>query len=151
VIGAEYISVPDRPDIPGCSDGGGSIISANHVPTDFSYQFMKCGPQRLLVLEELVGMMDNFPHLRIIDAIPLPPFKSDATESQLHVRQIVNAGDCTLDGRRDRTMLVLVKWGRGDRITARNGVITAWGFDLEAGKIIQFDTSRIECEKPTPP
>jgi hypothetical protein len=152
VIGAEYVSAPNRPNAPGCTHRGGSVISAQDVPTDFSYQLMSCGSQWVLALEQLVGRVDNkWPRLRILDATALPSFKSNATESQLHVRQIVNSGDCTLDGRRDRTMLVLVRWGKGDRITSRNGVITAWGFDLEAGKIILLDTSRIECEKPTPP
>jgi hypothetical protein len=151
LIGAEYIGQPGRPDIPGCTSHLASSVSVQGTSTDFSYQLMRCGDQQILVLERLIEMSGSYPRLRVVDAIILPPFKSDATEFQPKVRQIVGSGDCTLDGSRDREILALVKWGKGNRITSRNGVIAAWGFDLEAGKITRLDTSRIVCEKPTPP
>jgi hypothetical protein len=38
-----------------------------------------------------------------------------------------------------------------ERITSKNGVLAAWGYDLEKGKIIPLDIPRIVCEKPTLP
>ncbi len=145
MIGYEYTAT--REPLPGLGDcvdeGGGMILNSD----EFSSVIIRCGKNRLLALKQV-----RFPRYRILDAIVLPKFDPDATSRDNKSRQLALGGMmCEFDGSLEIDMRVLVRWGGRERVTAKNGVLAAWGYDLEKGKIIPLDISRIVCEKPDEP
>ncbi|MDR2881150.1 MAG: hypothetical protein LBV29_04545 [Azoarcus sp.] len=146
LIGYEYTATRDPlPGLGDCVDeGGGSILNSD----EFGFAIIRCGKNRLLALS--TSKASRLPHYRILDAIVLPKFDRHYTSD--NDKQLLPGGTtCELDGSLETDMQVLVRFGKRERVTSKNGVLAAWGYDLEKGKIIPLDISRITCEKPTPP
>ncbi len=119
------------------------------LDAEFGAIFIRCGKDYLLILDQTIGEENRWPRNRILDAIVLPKFDRYFTSD--NNKQIWPDGPCELKGRSGTRMEVLLRWGKHERITAKNGVLAAWGYDLEKGKIIPLDISRITCEKPDEP
>jgi len=152
IIGYEHsVSYDPFPGFGDCVDEGGASISLNNKWTGFGYSIVRCGRDRLLVLDKIIGEEDGQPRVRILDAIVLPKFDRYDAENEKKSKQLSPNGICMLDGHGDTSMQVLLRWGGHKRVTSKNGVLAAWGFNVEKGKIIRLDISRIVCEEPDDP
>ena len=151
MIGHVYTAVASNkpfPGFPDCFDEGGSVIYADKKATDFGESVIRCGKVRVLILDVRIGGSDRQPSNRIVDAIVLPPFSRRATWRDGRSVQLWENGFCTLDGDIDPSIRVLLRWGRHHRVTSKTGVMAAWGFDIERGRIVSIDPSRVECDRP---
>jgi len=154
MIGYEYTFVypitSSEDPLPGlgdCVDEGGGMVG--DTADGFGASIIRCGKNRLLVLDRTVSQENGRLRNRILDAIVLPKYDRYGTSN--NNKELLPNGMCTFDGDYKKDMRVLVRFGKRERITSKNGVLTAWGFDLEKGKIIKLDTSHIVCEQPDEP
>ncbi|MDR0776593.1 MAG: hypothetical protein LBE81_08145 [Azonexus sp.] len=148
MVGYEYTATRDPlPGLDGCVNEG---VNEGMISDEFGYAIIRCGKDYFLTLGR--GKVSSLPHYHILDAIVLPKHDYYATSRDNKSKQLVlGRMMCEFDGDSETEMLVLLRWGKQERVTSKNGVLAAWGYDLEKGKIISLDISHIVCEKPDEP
>jgi hypothetical protein len=157
LIGLEYRLAPGVTngqviaEHPTCTHLGGAVMWMNgRSVDDWGFSQLLCNGHPIIALEHKVHSVDPNPKWRVVDAQSLPPYERNADEGRPHALRLHFTGECALDGRTDTLFFVLLRWGKRERVDWRTGIERAWGFNLDAERIVPLSTRRIVCEKPDP-
>ncbi|PZA14246.1 hypothetical protein DNK49_22910 [Azoarcus communis] len=160
LIGTEYVYLMPRMRIvPGlsCTHEGGERVRRDHheVSDDHSIVFANCQGHYVVLLTEIVGRVDSSNKLRVLDAVALPPTSYESLDISEDPLQFEYDGYCTLDGYTGTSMIVTLRYGGrtepGEEIDWQSGLAQAWGYDLDALKIVPIDLKRVVCYVPDEP
>lgn len=136
---------------PSCSNVGGTLMWVRGKSfDDWSAGEFECKGQRILLLKRQVNASGAAVRWRIVDTQLLPPYAPGFDDKRPFAPRLHSTGECALDGRTDTLFFVLLRWGKRERVDWRTGVERAWGFNLDAERIVPLSTRRIVCEKPDP-
>lgn len=151
LVGWEYrLAIEGTRIKPGlsCLEGGGSSLDSGgkEVPGWRAMTF-DCDDHVTLALgRERVDGRDNATYIRIVDAVALPGATVSATLH--HKPGLAFTGpdnNCKLDGRHNRNLVVTMRRVQREWLTWRNGLVAAWTYDLERGRIVPVPIKRVTC------
>ena len=110
-----------------------------------------CDDRVVFTLERHIGMANGSSRLRIIDALIVRGATYTRTGSQSHLSWAgPGNGVCSHEDRPPSDLIVTLRWNSRNRITARNGILQAWRFNTQRGRIEPTSTRGIVCEKLPP-
>lgn len=147
LIGSEYTGLGIESLQPSCKDaGGGPLFAGTDILQDWDIGNLYCQGRPVLALKKFLGRVGDLPRWRIVDAVVIPAYEPNGSPGGPGTLQIMGTGPCTLDGKRDEYILVLVREGRRQK---RNGereeVAYSWRFDIQHEKIVPISTKRVRC------
>lgn len=151
LIGWEYRSAVQGSRIkPGlsCLVGGGGPLERNGKPVPgWNAMTFDCDDHITLALgRERVDGRDNETYIRIVDAVALPGATVGATLHHKPGLSIIGTdNDCKLDGRHNPNLVVTMRRVQREWLTWRNGLVAAWTYDLERGRIVPVSIKRVTC------
>lgn len=160
LIGSEYVLFVNGMRImPGlsCTDEGGGVIERDKRVVSDRYRagYANCQGRYVVMLTEVVGRVDGGIKRKILDAVALPPTSYESLDTSDDPLHFEYDGYCTLDGETGTSMIVTLRYGGrtepGEEIDWQSGLEQAWGYDLEALKIVPIDLQRIVCYVPDEP
>jgi len=95
---------------------------------------------------ERVDERDNEAYIRIVDAVALPGATVGATLHHKPGLSIIGTdNECKLDGRHNPNLVVTMRRVQREWLTWRNGLVAAWTYDLERGRIVPVPIKRVTC------
>jgi hypothetical protein len=135
---------------PSCSHVGGATMYVDgHAVDGWAYSEFSCSGRPIALLERRTDETDGRPTWKIVDTLLLPNYSLDDPNRPKALKLYFN-GECELDGKTDTLFFALVRFGKRERIDWRTGVEKAWGFDLNAQRIVPLSTKRIVCHQMEP-
>lgn len=164
LIGHEYAVVPLSDTVAeglACKFASSDDVrQASVEKTGWTRGLMLCGDSvPYLFLAKNVGVTQfamsggdppqPYPRNKILAVQQLPKvsnFSTDGDGSELPELVDSFAGQCDLDGRGGTSFVALVRWNGEATVQGPPGVQAAWGFDVEAARVVQLDPQRLTCE-----
>lgn len=146
LIGREYIGDDIQTLQPSCTDVGGGALDPDTKALDgWFYGNLYCEDKPVLTLQKSLGRIGNTTRWRIVDAVVIPAYARDGSPGGQGTLQNTG-GPCTVDGKRDATLVALVREGRRPKRNGeREDVAYSWHADIEREKIVALSTKRVRC------
>jgi hypothetical protein len=142
---------PVGPDARCRNAGAGDLYERGRRIPGWEIGQYNCDDLAVFTLEREIGTQTNRSHLRIVDALAIPGSSYSGTGRKPHVNWAVSGdGVCGRGSGPQSSMIVALRWNSRDRVTARNGVLKAWRFNTQRGRIEPTSTRRIVCVNPAP-
>jgi hypothetical protein len=109
-----------------------------------------CDDRVVFTLERQIGT-PNSSRLRVIDALIVPGATYSSAGSRPHLSWAgPGSGVCSHADRPPSDVIVTLRWDSRNRATARKGIVQAWRFNTQRGRIEPTSTRGIVCEKIPP-
>lgn len=132
------------------SAGAGSLYERDRPLTGWLFGLYNCDDRMIYTLEREIGT-DDQRRQRIVDALAVPGASFTGAGRSGQVSVVAPTGDiCAYVGRPQADVLVALRWNSRDRVTARNGILQAWRFNTQRGRIEPTSTRGIVCVNPAP-
>ena len=130
--------------------GAGGLYEDERRITGWLIGQYNCDDRAVFTLEREIGT-DGRRRQRIVDALAIPGSSYSGTGRKPHVSWAVSGdGVCGRGSGPQSSMIVALRWNSRDRVTARNGVLQAWRFNTQRGRIEPTSTRGIVCVNPAP-
>lgn len=132
------------------SAGAGGLYERERPITGWLFGLYNCDDRMIYTLEREIGS-DGQRRQRIVDSLAIPGASFTDAGRNGQVSVVAPTGDiCAYRGRPQADVIVALRWNSNDRVTARNGVLQAWRFDTQRGRIRSASTRGLVCVRPTP-
>lgn len=142
-----------EPIVPGqrChAEGASGLYEGQRPITGWLIGQYNCDDRVIFTLEREIGT-DSQRRQRIVDALAIPGASYTESEGKRHVSWAGPGGDvCAYVGRPQFDVVVTLRWNSRKRVTARNGILQAWRFNTQRGRIEPTSTRGIVCVDPAP-
>lgn len=110
-----------------------------------------CDDRVVFTLERQIGTPNGSSRLRIIDALIVPGTTYSRAGSKPHLSWAgPGSGVCSHADRPPSDVIVTLRWDSRNRATARKGIVQAWRFNTQHGRIEPTSIRGIVCEKIPP-
>jgi hypothetical protein len=134
-----------------CTDRGGGAISIDGALSDrWSSAEALCQGRVVLMLVRAEGDEQPVKGTRkIVDAVALPPVQTGQPyRNKPGALWLFTPEECVLDGKGGTSFFALVRWTAKSRIDFRHGLVKAWGYDTQHGRIVPIAPRRVSCRHP---
>lgn len=132
------------------SAGAGGLYERDRPLTGWLFGLYNCDDRVIYTLEREIGL-DSQRRQRIVDALAIPGASFTGAGRKGQVSVVAPTGDiCAYGGRPQADVVVTLHWNSRNRVTARNGIVQAWRFNTQRGRIEPTSTRGIVCVRPTP-
>lgn len=150
LFGLEYAAqAPGRPILPGrlsCTEqASGPLMLDGQAQEAWAVGLARCQGRSLVLLKRVLGEAGGQMKWRIEDALLLPPLEPRRDGGSMDGLQVAIPGECALAGRKDTSLVALVRWGKRKRIDWRHGVKQVWTFDTASARIVRLPTRHAVC------
>ena len=130
--------------------GAGGLYEGERRITGWLIGQYNCDDRAVFTLEREIGT-DGQRRQRIVDALAIPGSSYIGTGGKQRVSwEVSGDGVCGRGSGPQSSLIVALRWNSRDRVTARNGVLQAWRFDTQRGRIEPTSTRGIVCVNPAP-
>lgn len=110
-----------------------------------------CDDRVVFTLERQIGTPNGGSRLRIIDALIVPGATYPRAGSKPHLSWAgPGSGVCSHTDRPPSDVIVTLRWDSRNRATAAKGIMQAWRFNTQRGRIEPTSARGIVCEKVPP-
>jgi hypothetical protein len=132
------------------SAGAGGLYERDRPLTGWLFGLYNCDDRMIYTLEREIGTGSQR-RQRILDALAIPGASFSNAGRDGHISVVAPTGDiCAYGGRPQADVVVALHWNSRDRVTARNGILQAWRFNTQRGRIEPTSTRGIVCVRPRP-
>ena len=130
--------------------GAGELYVGEQRITGWLFGQYICNDRVIFTLEREIGT-DAQRRQRIVDALAIPGASYSGAGGKRGVSWAGPGGDvCAHVDRPPSDLIVTLRWNSRNRVTARNGILQAWRFNTQRGRIEPTSTWGIVCVNPAP-
>lgn len=148
-VGPYYEGVPFAENLSCTFQGGFPVILRQKEHEEWHDTLATCRGRFVVMLQKFVGnRKEGKLRWRTIDAVALPPvplYFEEHPDGRYLYHSTTEV--CKLDGRYGTSVYAIVREGKHEWITWRNGIEQAWAFDLKQGRIVSISPKRVVCQR----
>ena len=131
------------------SAGAGELYERDRPLTGWLFGLYNCDDRMIYTLEREIGT-NGQRRQRILDALAILGASFSNAGRDGHMCVVAPTGDiCAYGDRPQADVVVTLHWNSRDRVTARNGILQAWRFNTQRGRIEPTSTRGIVCMRPS--
>lgn len=142
---------PVGPDARCRNAGAGDLYERDQRIPGWEIGQYNCDDRVIFTLEHEIGAPNDSSRLRIVDGLVVPGATYSGTGRKPRVSWAVSGdGVCGYASAPQSSVIVALQWNSRHRVTARNGILKAWRFNTQSGRIEPTSTRGIVCVNPAP-